>query len=78
MNLELEILKQLEAAHPRKLKKRVLYAELELELSDLTRTEFERKLKVLEGKGQVRIYVGEDVTRLVITTDGLDRLADAR
>lgn len=78
MNHELEILKVLASAHPRKLKKTVLTAEVQLACDGLSATTVERKLVALEHKGQIRIYEGEDVTRLAITTDGLDRVAEAR
>ena len=78
MNHELEILKILANAHPRKLKQSVLTAEAQLNCDGVSATTIERKLKALEGKSQVRIYEGEDVTRIAITTDGLDRVADAQ
>lgn len=78
MNHELEILKALAQAHPRKLKKSTLVAEVELAAEGVSKTTIERKLTALESKAQIRIYEGEDVTRLAITTDGLDRVAEAQ
>jgi Fe2+ or Zn2+ uptake regulation protein len=78
MNVELEILKALELAHPRALKRTVLISDVQLAGDGVSATTVERKLGVLETKGQVRLYEGEDVTRIKITTDGLDRLAESR
>lgn len=76
MNLEIAILKELEAAHPRQLKRRVLDAELSLSAQGATKTAIDRAVRVLESKGQLRVFAGEDVTRVVITDDGLNRIAD--
>lgn len=78
MNLELEILKVLEGSHPRMLKKKTLIADVQLSVDDFTHTAFERKLVILDEKGQIRIHKGEDVTRVVITDEGLNRLAESR
>ena len=78
MNLELQILETLEAAHPRLLKRSVVFAEVSLATDGLTETAFERALVQLDRKGQVWIDQGEDVTRLKITPEGLARTAEAR
>jgi hypothetical protein len=76
--MELAILTELEGAHPRLLKRSVLEAELRLLTDDFTTTAFDRALSALDKKRQVRIYDGEDVTRVGITDDGLNRVASAR
>jgi hypothetical protein len=78
MNLELAILTELESAHPRMLKRSVLEAELRLQTEDFTLTTFERALVALEKKGQIRLYPGEDITRVAITDEGLNRVAATR
>lgn len=78
MNLELTILTELESAYPRQLKMPVLTAGVQLASDGASATSIERSVQVLERKGQVRIYEGEDVTRVKITSEGLDRLVDAR
>jgi len=78
VNLELVILRQLEAAHPRMVKESVLVAEVHMEAEGESKTSIERSIRVLEGKGQLRIYPGEDVTRIAITDEGLHRLDQAR
>lgn len=78
MNLELAILEKLEAAHPRLLKRSVVFGDVSFEVDRLTETDFSRALVQLERKGQVWIDQGEDVTRLKITPAGLARIAEAR
>ncbi len=76
--MELTILTTLESAHPRLLKRTVLQAEISLVTDRFTKTAFDRTLVVLEEKGQIRIHAGEDVERVSITADGLNRLAESR
>lgn len=76
--MELAILTELESAHPRLLKRTVLQAEVSLVTDGFTKTAFDRALVVLEQKGQIRIQAGEDVQRVSITAEGLNRLADSR
>ncbi len=76
--MELTILASLETAHPRLLKRAVLQAEVSLVTDRFTKTAFDRHLVVLEQKGQIRIHGGEDVERVSITADGLNRLAESR
>ncbi len=76
--MELTILTTLESAHPRLLKRTVLQAEVSLVTDRFTKTAFDRHLVVLEQKGQIRIQAGEDVERVSITADGLNRLAESR
>lgn len=74
MNLEIEILRALELAHPRQLQKTVVISDVQLATEGASRTTLEREIRALETKGQIRMYEGEDVTRLAITTEGLERL----
>jgi hypothetical protein len=76
--MELAILTELESAHPRLLKRTVLQAEVSLVTDGFTKTAFDRAMVVLEQKGQIRIQAGEDVQRVSITAEGLNRLADSR
>lgn len=76
--MEIPILTALETAHPRMLKRTVLQADVTLAVDDFTKTAFDRHLVVLEQKGQIRIQAGEDVQRVAITADGLNRLAESR
>jgi hypothetical protein len=76
--MELPILNELQSAHPRLLKRSTLQASVNLAVDDFTRTAFDRALVVLEQKGQIRIQAGEDVQRIAITADGLNRLAETR
>jgi hypothetical protein len=78
MNLELEILKILDSAHPRMLKRAVLEGEARLAVDELTATAFDGALSKLDGKRQVRIHDGEDVSRVAITDAGRERVAAAR
>lgn len=76
--MELAILNELESAHPRLLKRSTLEAGVRLAVDGFTATAFDRALAALDKKRQVRIYDGEDVTRVGITDDGLNRVASAR
>ena len=76
--MELAILTELESAHPRLLKRTVLQAEVSLVTDGFTKTAFDRAMVVLEQKDQIRIQAGEDVQRVSITAEGLNRLADSR
>lgn len=76
--MEIPILTELESAHPRLLKRTTLKAGVQLAVDGFTKTAFDRHLVVLEGKGQIRIHAGEDVERVSITADGLNRLAESR
>lgn len=76
--MELAILTELESAHPRLLKRPTLQASVSLAVDGFTRTAFDRALVVLEGKGQIRIQAGEDVQRIAVTAEGLNRLAETR
>lgn len=76
--MELEILTELESAHPRLLKRTTLAATVRLAVDGYTLTGFDRALVVLEGKRQIRIHAGEDVQRVSITAEGLNRLAESR
>ncbi len=76
--MELAILTELEAAHPRLLKRTTLQAGVALAADGFTKTAFDRALVLLEDKGQLRIQAGEDVQRIAITAEGLNRVADTR
>lgn len=76
--MEIPILTALETANPRMLKRTVLQADVTLAVDSFSMTTFDRALVVLEQKGQIRLYPGEDVQRVKITDDGLDRLAATR
>lgn len=78
MKLELHILRKLNEAHPRLIKRSVLFAEVGFEVDDLTESAFARSLALLDEKGQVWIDAGEDVTRIKITPEGMARVAEAR
>ena len=76
--MERTILEDLEEAHPRMLKLTTLHASVSLKADDFTVAGFERAIRVLERKGQIRVFAGEDVKRVKITDEGLSRLADAQ
>lgn len=76
--MELAILKSLETAYPAQLKRATVANDVERATDGFTLTEFGRALVVLERKGHIRVFPGEDVTRLKITDEGLNRLAAAR
>lgn len=76
--MEVPILTELETAHPRLLKRTTLQAGVQLAVDGFTKTAFDRALVVLEGKNQIRIQAGEDVQRVSITAEGLNRLAESR
>lgn len=76
--MEIAILTELESAHPRLMKRAALEAFVRNVTDGFTRAAFDRALSVLERKEQIRIHAGEDVTRVVITDAGLERLAATR
>ncbi|MCW1884005.1 hypothetical protein OKA04_04645 [Luteolibacter flavescens] len=76
--MDLTILTELEAAHPRLLKRTTLQAGVSLAEDNFTKTAFDRAMVVLEQKGDIRIQAGEDVQRVAITAAGLNRLAETR
>lgn len=76
--MDLIILEDLEEAHPRMLKQSTLQASVSMKVDDFTVAGFERALRVLERKKQIRVFAGEDVKRVKITDEGLSRLADAQ
>jgi hypothetical protein len=76
--MEIPILTELESAHPRLLKRTTLEAGVRIATDGFTKTAFDRALVTLEDKGQIRIQAGEDVQRVSITAEGLNRLADSR
>lgn len=78
MNVELTILQILDDAHPRQLKKTVLESEVRLTLDDVTASSFDAAFSQLDRKRQVRVYGGEDVTRVSITDTGRERVAAAK
>lgn len=78
MNLELTILKELDAGHPRMMKRDALESFVALAVDDLTATAFDQALSSLDKKRQIRIHAGEDVTRIAITDTGRERVAAAR
>jgi hypothetical protein len=76
--MELAILTELESAHPRLLKRTTLQASVALAVDGFTRTAFDRAVALLDNKGQLRIQAGEDVQRIAITAEGLNRIAETR
>lgn len=76
--MELTILNELESAHPRLLKRTTLQASVQLAVDGFTKTAFDRHMVKLEEKSQIRIHAGEDVQRVSITAEGLNRLAESR
>lgn len=76
--MELPILTELESAHPRLLKRTTLQASVALAVDGFTKTAFDRAVVLLEQKDQIRIQAGEDVQRIAITAEGLNRLAETR
>lgn len=78
MSHELTLLTILAAAHPRQVKRHVLEHEAAFACDEMTATDFDLALASLDRKRQIRIWSGEDLTRLSITDLGRERVAAAK
>lgn len=76
MNLERLILDKLNLVHPRMLSEHTLWSDVRLEESGTSLTDLRNAVRKLEGKSQVVVVTGEDITRIKITTDGIARLSE--
>lgn len=76
MNPERTILRNLEQAHNGMMATGTLWAEVSLDMSGATYTDFKKALTELEIKGQIVVVTGEDRNRAKITDAGRARLLE--
>ena len=76
MNIERAILEDLNLVHPRMLSVKTLRSDMQLSLGEMSLSDLNRHLAILEHKGQVVVINGEDVSRCKITAAGQARLAE--
>lgn len=77
MMLQRAILRNLEQGHDGIMATGTLWAEVYLDVPEVTYTEFSKELRELEMKGQVLVIKGQDRNKAKITDAGKLRLLEA-
>jgi hypothetical protein len=76
MTIERAILEALNLVHPRMLTEGTLLGDVRMDLPETSKSELKLKIRILEGKDQIVVIPGEDVTRIKITAAGQARLLE--